>query len=427
MPSEPTPATAPSWAAIASRGPASPPKAAAKPPASPKAPETPATPEPAKAPEAKAPEAEKTGFDVAAIDAMPQDERTALLGNYLYPRIAEHNQKHCPGKLTGMLLELPTAEIVRILEAPEALAEAVASAVAVLPAPVPEAASPAAKKTLTLDPDSPNCVMESSWADADDDDEDDELPAVGDMLLAAGARRAPRPAPLDRVPDRPPIVPRAEMKRQNSQAAGLDQAPAQCNFDWAHWLEQAPAEVSAFIVERLQESRPHGVQAVVELLGTPAALRLLADSESVQAAGGMVVAETGKARARLHLPPRTAASRRPPVAPPGAPRRLRARLSPAARAGAHAWRRLPQAAARRDVPAGGGAARDAAAHQGGGQGAQEDAGEQAAHQAGQPALAAVAAEGAAERVHCVSARLVGAPRRVARRCCIERGRAGGAV
>ena len=89
---------------------------------------------------------------------------------------------------------------------------------------------------------------------------------------------------------------RAEMKRQNSQSVGLDQVPEACAFDYAHWLEQTPAEVSAFVVERLQESRPHGVQAVVELLGKPAALRLLADTESIQAAGGMVVAETGKAR-----------------------------------------------------------------------------------------------------------------------------------
>lgn len=193
----------PSWAAIASKNtPASP---AAKAPASPKALDSPvpATPEPTKAPEPAAAPEKPEGLDVAAIDAMPQEERTAVLGNFLYPRIAEHTQFHDAGKLTGMLLELPTAEIVRCLEAPEALAEAVDSAVAVLPAP--EVATPVAKKTLSLDVDSPNCIMSvrsmESWADADEEDEDEVLPAVGDMLKIAGARRAPMPTPYHLVSD----------------------------------------------------------------------------------------------------------------------------------------------------------------------------------------------------------------------------------
>ena len=58
----------------------------------------------------------------------------------------------------------------------------------------------------------------------------------------------------------------------------------------------ASHEVVQYISDRLQEPQLRIVRAVVHFLGSETALDLLAQTEQVQAAGGMVVAETGKPR-----------------------------------------------------------------------------------------------------------------------------------
>lgn len=61
-------------------------------------------------------------------------------------------------------------------------------------------------------------------------------------------------------------------------------------------LSEQDEEVVTYISERLQEPQLRIVRAVVLLLGTATALDLLAQTEQVQAAGGMFVPETGKPR-----------------------------------------------------------------------------------------------------------------------------------
>ena len=53
---------------------------------------------------------------------------------------------------------------------------------------------------------------------------------------------------------------------------------------------------TVYVSERLQEPQLRIVRAVVHFLGSETALDLLAQTEQVQAAGGMIVAETGKPR-----------------------------------------------------------------------------------------------------------------------------------
>ena len=55
-------------------------------------------------------------------------------------------------------------------------------------------------------------------------------------------------------------------------------------------------ETAAYIAQQLQEPQIRIPRAVVEFLGTATALELLAQTEQVQAAGGMVVPETGNFR-----------------------------------------------------------------------------------------------------------------------------------
>ncbi|EOD09653.1 hypothetical protein EMIHUDRAFT_350717 [Emiliania huxleyi CCMP1516] len=55
-------------------------------------------------------------------------------------------------------------------------------------------------------------------------------------------------------------------------------------------------ETAAYIAQKLQEPQIRIPRAVIEFLGTATALELLAQTEQVQAAGGMVVPETGNFR-----------------------------------------------------------------------------------------------------------------------------------
>jgi hypothetical protein len=60
--------------------------------------------------------------DVAALDAMPSAMRDQQLGNALYPVVAAQlGDEALASKITGMLLEHPTAELVATFYSPEAL------------------------------------------------------------------------------------------------------------------------------------------------------------------------------------------------------------------------------------------------------------------------------------------------------------------
>ena len=71
--------------------------------------------------------------DAAAVDAMGTDARNAWLGNALYPQISAITGTALAAKVTGMLLEMPTATLLGFLGNTEALATIVDEAVAVLP------------------------------------------------------------------------------------------------------------------------------------------------------------------------------------------------------------------------------------------------------------------------------------------------------
>ena len=73
----------------------------------------------------------------------------------------------------------------------------------------------------------------------------------------------------------------------------------QCQWDLptdGNGLNGQDEETVTYIAERLQEPQLRIVRAVVQFLGSQTALELLAQTEQVQAAGGMVVPETGKPR-----------------------------------------------------------------------------------------------------------------------------------
>ena len=62
--------------------------------------------------------------------------------------------------------------------------------------------------------------------------------------------------------------------------------------------QRAVAQMPAFILGRLDEPNAHIILGVIETLGPPVALSLLARTEQCVSEGGMVVEETGKPRTK---------------------------------------------------------------------------------------------------------------------------------
>lgn len=67
----------------------------------------------------------------ANLAAMPPDQQKQMLGERLFP-LVQRLQPELAGKITGMLLEMDNAELLLLLESPEALTDKVNEAIAVL-------------------------------------------------------------------------------------------------------------------------------------------------------------------------------------------------------------------------------------------------------------------------------------------------------
>jgi len=67
----------------------------------------------------------------ATLAAMPMEQQKQMLGERLFP-LVQRLQPDLAGKITGMLLEMDNAELLLLLESPEALADKVNEAIAVL-------------------------------------------------------------------------------------------------------------------------------------------------------------------------------------------------------------------------------------------------------------------------------------------------------
>lgn len=230
---------------------------------------------------------------VAEIDALGPTERAQYLGNGLYPRIATLIGEALAGKVTGMLLEMSTAELVGLLADAEALRRAVSAAVAALPPDMLDFLGETPPPGhLELMPDSPvanpspSSVMcgpsgGDTWADCDDDDE--SLPTLDDMFASAERKRVSRTSSA------------TVHEPAKADAMELDDGFV-CEWDFAQMATQPAEELSSFIAERLAEPQVRIMRAVVELLGVHAALTLLRDTEHCVFNGGMIVEETGKPR-----------------------------------------------------------------------------------------------------------------------------------
>ena len=77
---------------------------------------------------------EFAALDLASLDAMAPVARDQRLGTIMYPRIVSLVGDGLAGKLTGMLLQMPNAQLLQVLDSPAALRGAVDRAVGVLPA-----------------------------------------------------------------------------------------------------------------------------------------------------------------------------------------------------------------------------------------------------------------------------------------------------
>ena len=68
----------------------------------------------------------------AALAAAPPEQQKQMLGERLFPLVAARPRPELAGKVTGMLLEMDNAELLLLLESPDALDAKVEEAIAVL-------------------------------------------------------------------------------------------------------------------------------------------------------------------------------------------------------------------------------------------------------------------------------------------------------
>ena len=70
--------------------------------------------------------------DASTVDALEPAARMQALGNALYPAICQLLGEPLAGKVTGMLIEMPTQSVLDCLAAPETLKTTVEQALKVL-------------------------------------------------------------------------------------------------------------------------------------------------------------------------------------------------------------------------------------------------------------------------------------------------------
>ena len=84
------------------------------------APQLPSAPKPRSKPKRTQKPAPKAAFDLALYRTLSCDKRKALLGEFIYWQI-QPLHKQLAGKLTGMILEIPEAELLQLVQEPKAL------------------------------------------------------------------------------------------------------------------------------------------------------------------------------------------------------------------------------------------------------------------------------------------------------------------
>ena len=70
-------------------------------------------------------------LDDQALASAPPQQQKNILGERLYPLIYVHQPVQA-GKITGMLLEMDNAELLNLIESPEALSNKIEEALVVL-------------------------------------------------------------------------------------------------------------------------------------------------------------------------------------------------------------------------------------------------------------------------------------------------------
>ncbi|KOO27770.1 hypothetical protein Ctob_008473 [Chrysochromulina tobinii] len=226
--------------------------------------------------------------DASTVDALEPAARMQYLGSALYAPIFQMLGEPLAGKVTGMLIEMPTQNILDCLREHVTLKATVDEALKALPEEMRAMAAPPPPSPQAS---SPVSVLAGASNDlwADDDGEDDELPSV-DQLFAA-AEKKKRASSM--------VVPIPFSSIQGGDAMDTDDGAAangwMCEWDAAALAAEPTDKLSEWIASRLDELL-RIPRAVVETLGAPAALELLAAVERIQAAGGMLVEETGKPR-----------------------------------------------------------------------------------------------------------------------------------
>jgi len=97
-------------------------------------PQPPAPAQTAPTPQPTQPPAQPASVDLATqLAALPEGEQKMLLGERLFPLIEKHVEVgDQAGKITGMLLDMDTPELLHLIESPEALRQKVVEAINVL-------------------------------------------------------------------------------------------------------------------------------------------------------------------------------------------------------------------------------------------------------------------------------------------------------
>jgi len=143
---------------------------------------------------------------MAMLDAAPPERRKALLGARLYPLLAA-SHPHLAPKLTGMLLEMPPALLLRCLAEPDELAAKVSAAVAALVGH--PAASASADAPSAAEPSSSCAAAEEEAAAAAPPPAADDPYAPSRPVMRAPAASAPAAPPAAPPPPPPPAAPAA--------------------------------------------------------------------------------------------------------------------------------------------------------------------------------------------------------------------------